>query len=179
MSTNIRWGGKNHEQLTNSGSFQIGRDWVPLSPGMKCTQEEVDLNLLRYTHTGAMDSQNRDSFTFYLWDGDNRSPALDCQITIKDMEKGKKCVYQGLLGSTLLTGISIPHLFLSLSFPPFFPFFLPLFIFEILSFMFRSFGFSPALPGTYEVHRSSQSIHYFLKFIGNSALHTIWLYRLL
>ncbi|XP_005581754.3 FRAS1-related extracellular matrix protein 1 isoform X1 [Macaca fascicularis] len=78
------------ERLPQNGQlqFKIGRDWVPLSPGMKCTQEEVDLNLLRYTHTGAMDSQNRDSFTFYLWDGDNRSPALDCQITIKDMEKG-------------------------------------------------------------------------------------------
>ncbi|KAF7465030.1 hypothetical protein GHT09_005345 [Marmota monax] len=55
---------------------------------MKCTQEEVDLNLLRYTHTGAMDSQNRDSFTFYLWDGDNRSPAFDCHIIIKNMGKG-------------------------------------------------------------------------------------------
>nr|XP_012625103.1 FRAS1-related extracellular matrix protein 1 isoform X3 [Microcebus murinus] len=78
------------ERLPQNGQLQlkIGRDWVPLYPGMKCTQEEVDLNLLRYTHTGAMDSQNQDSFTFYLWDGDNRSPAFDCHITIKDMGKG-------------------------------------------------------------------------------------------
>uniref|UniRef100_A0A8C9Q3I3 FRAS1-related extracellular matrix protein 1 n=1 Tax=Spermophilus dauricus TaxID=99837 RepID=A0A8C9Q3I3_SPEDA len=78
------------ERLPQHGQLQlkIGRDWVSLSPGMKCTQEEVDLNLLRYTHTGAMDSQNRDSFTFYLWDGDNRSPAFDCHIIIKDMGKG-------------------------------------------------------------------------------------------
>ncbi|XP_007465709.1 PREDICTED: FRAS1-related extracellular matrix protein 1 [Lipotes vexillifer] len=78
------------ERLPQNGQLKlkIGRDWVPLHPGMKCTQEEVDLNLLRYTHTGAMDSQNRDSFTFYLWDGDNRSPAFDCHITIKDMGKG-------------------------------------------------------------------------------------------
>uniref|UniRef100_A0A2K6GRG7 FRAS1 related extracellular matrix 1 n=1 Tax=Propithecus coquereli TaxID=379532 RepID=A0A2K6GRG7_PROCO len=78
------------ERLPQNGQLQlkIGRDWVPLHPGMKCTQEEVDLNLLRYTHTGAMASQNRDSFTFYLWDGDNRSPAFDCHITIKDMGKG-------------------------------------------------------------------------------------------
>uniref|UniRef100_A0A8C9AAX8 FRAS1-related extracellular matrix protein 1 n=1 Tax=Prolemur simus TaxID=1328070 RepID=A0A8C9AAX8_PROSS len=78
------------ERLPQNGQLQlkIGRDWVPLYPGMKCTQEEVDLNLLRYTHTGAMDSQNQDSFTFYLWDGDNRSPAFDCHITIKDMVKG-------------------------------------------------------------------------------------------
>uniref|UniRef100_A0A8C0WGN4 FRAS1-related extracellular matrix protein 1 n=1 Tax=Castor canadensis TaxID=51338 RepID=A0A8C0WGN4_CASCN len=78
------------ERFPQNGQLQlkIGRDWVPLSSGMKCTQEDVDLNLLRYTHTGAMDSQNRDSFTFYLWDGDNRSPAFDCHIIIKDMGKG-------------------------------------------------------------------------------------------
>ncbi|XP_036289987.1 FRAS1-related extracellular matrix protein 1 isoform X1 [Pipistrellus kuhlii] len=78
------------DRLPQNGQLQlkIGRDWVPLRPGMKCTQEEVDLNLLRYTHTGAMDSQNQDSFIFYLWDGDNRSPAFDCQITINDMGKG-------------------------------------------------------------------------------------------
>ncbi|XP_036095286.1 FRAS1-related extracellular matrix protein 1 isoform X2 [Rousettus aegyptiacus] len=78
------------ESLPQNGQLQlkIGRDWVRLYPGMKCTQEEVDLNLLRYTHTGAMDSPNHDSFTFYLWDGDNKSPAFDCHITIKDMEKG-------------------------------------------------------------------------------------------
>nr|XP_006208344.2 LOW QUALITY PROTEIN: FRAS1-related extracellular matrix protein 1 [Vicugna pacos] len=78
------------ERLPQSGQLQLktGRSWVPLAPGMKCTQEDVDLNLLRYTHTKAGDSQNRDSFTFYLWDGDNRSPAFDCHITIKDMGKG-------------------------------------------------------------------------------------------
>ncbi|XP_008049143.1 FRAS1-related extracellular matrix protein 1 [Carlito syrichta] len=78
------------ERLPQNGQLQLktGRDWVPLDLGMKCTQEDVDQNLLRYTHTGAMDSQNQDSFTFYLWDGDNRSPAFDCHITIKDMGKG-------------------------------------------------------------------------------------------
>ncbi|XP_069889249.1 FRAS1-related extracellular matrix protein 1 isoform X1 [Dipodomys merriami] len=78
------------EKLPQNGQLQlkIGRGWVPLSPGMKCTQMDVDLNLLRYTHTGAIDSHDRDSFTFYLWDGDNRSPAYDCHIIIKDMGKG-------------------------------------------------------------------------------------------
>ncbi|EGV93111.1 FRAS1-related extracellular matrix protein 1 [Cricetulus griseus] len=55
---------------------------------MQCTQEDVDLNLLRYTHTAKMDSQDGDSFTFYLWDGDNRSPAFDCHIIIEDSGKG-------------------------------------------------------------------------------------------
>nr|XP_051701478.1 FRAS1-related extracellular matrix protein 1 isoform X2 [Oryctolagus cuniculus] len=84
---------RNHGQLTNSGTFQTGRDWVPLYPGMKCTQEEVDLNLLRYTHTGSMDSQNQDGFTFYLWDGDNQSPAFDCHISIKHMGKGEIVIH--------------------------------------------------------------------------------------
>lgn len=56
---------------------------------MQCTQEDVDLNLLRYTHTGKMDSQNKDSFAFHLWDGDNRSPVFDCHIIIKDSQKGE------------------------------------------------------------------------------------------
>lgn len=36
-----------------------------------------------------MDSQNKDSFTFHLWDGDNRSPVFDCHIIIKDSQKGE------------------------------------------------------------------------------------------
>ncbi|KAK2495096.1 hypothetical protein MC885_000941 [Smutsia gigantea] len=78
------------EKLPQNGQLQlkIGRGWVPLHPGMKCTQEEVDLNLLRYAHTGAVDSQDQDSFAFYLWDGDNKSPVFDCRITIKDAGKG-------------------------------------------------------------------------------------------
>ncbi|XP_039766745.1 FRAS1-related extracellular matrix protein 1 isoform X3 [Ornithorhynchus anatinus] len=83
------------ERLPENGQLQlqVGVDWVPLQAGMKCSQEEVDLNLLKYTHTGAMGSPNQDSFTFHLWDGDNRSPTLDCQIIIKDMEKGDIVIF--------------------------------------------------------------------------------------
>lgn len=62
---------------------------MTLQTGMKCTQEELDMNHVRYVHTGAIGSKNQDSFTFYLWDGYNRSPAVDFYINIKDMEKGK------------------------------------------------------------------------------------------
>lgn len=62
---------------------------MTLQTGMKCTQEEVDMNFFRYVHTGAIGSNKQDSFTFYLWDGYNRSPAVDFYINIKDMEKGK------------------------------------------------------------------------------------------
>ncbi|XP_032758261.1 FRAS1-related extracellular matrix protein 1 isoform X2 [Rattus rattus] len=78
------------ERLPQNGQLQlkIGRDWVPLSAGMQCTQEDVDLNLLRYAHAGKMHSQDGDRFTFYLWDGDNRSPAFDCRIIIEDTGRG-------------------------------------------------------------------------------------------
>lgn len=83
------------ERLPQNGQlqFKIGRDWVPLSAGMQCTQEDVDLNLLRYTHAGKMSSQDGDCFTFYLWDGDNRSPAFDCHIIIEDTGKGNIVIH--------------------------------------------------------------------------------------
>ncbi|POI34584.1 hypothetical protein CIB84_001664 [Bambusicola thoracicus] len=83
------------ERLPESGQLQlkVGRDWVTLQTGMKCTQEELDMNLVRYVHTGAIGSKNQDLFTFYLWDGYNRSPAVDFYINIKDMEKGDIAVF--------------------------------------------------------------------------------------
>ncbi|KAM6170101.1 FRAS1-related extracellular matrix protein 1 [Rhynchocyon petersi] len=105
------------ERFPQNGQLQlkVRRDWVPLSLGMKCTQEDVDLNLLRYVHMGPVDSLNQDSFTFYLWDGDNRSPAFDCHITIKNMEKGDIVILakplvvpkgnRGLLTTTVLLAV--------------------------------------------------------------------------
>ncbi|XP_029861135.1 FRAS1-related extracellular matrix protein 1 isoform X4 [Aquila chrysaetos chrysaetos] len=78
------------ERLPENGQLQlkVGHGWMTLQTGMKCTQEELDMNHVRYVHTGAIGSKNQDSFTFYLWDGYNRSPAVDFYINIKDMEKG-------------------------------------------------------------------------------------------
>ncbi|XP_054253766.1 FRAS1-related extracellular matrix protein 1 isoform X2 [Indicator indicator] len=83
------------ERLPENGQLQlkVGQSWVILQTGMKCTQEELDMNLVRYVHTGAIGSKNQDSFTFYLWDGNNRSPASDFYIYIKDMEKGDIAVF--------------------------------------------------------------------------------------
>uniref|UniRef100_A0A669QDU3 FRAS1-related extracellular matrix protein 1 n=1 Tax=Phasianus colchicus TaxID=9054 RepID=A0A669QDU3_PHACC len=83
------------ERVPENGQLQIkvGRDWVTLQTGMKCTQEELDMNLVRYVHTGAIGSKNQDLFTFYLWDGYNRSPAVDFYINIKNMEKGDIAVF--------------------------------------------------------------------------------------
>ncbi|NXA13983.1 FREM1 protein, partial [Sapayoa aenigma] len=87
------------ERLPENGQLQlkVGQDWVTLRTGMKCTQEELDMNLVRYVHRGPVGFKNRDSFTFYLWDGYNRSPAVDFYINIKDMEKGDISVFMKLL----------------------------------------------------------------------------------
>ncbi|NWU15195.1 FREM1 protein, partial [Cephalopterus ornatus] len=87
------------ERLPENGQLQlkVGQGWVTLRTGMTCTQEELDMNLVRYVHTGAVGSKNQDSFTFYLWDGYNRSPAVDFYINIKDTEKGDIAVFMKLL----------------------------------------------------------------------------------
>ncbi|NXM95749.1 FREM1 protein, partial [Sylvia borin] len=87
------------ERLPENGQLQlkVRQEWVTLQTGMKCTQEEVDMNLVRYVHTGTVGSKKKDSFTFYLWDGYNRSPALDFYINIKDLEKGDISVFMKLL----------------------------------------------------------------------------------
>ncbi|RMC19340.1 hypothetical protein DUI87_03949 [Hirundo rustica rustica] len=87
------------ERLPENGQLQlkVGQGWVALQTGMKCTQEDVDMNLVRYVHTGAVGSKKKDSFTFYLWDGYNRSPAVDFYINIKDLEKGDIAVFTKLL----------------------------------------------------------------------------------
>uniref|UniRef100_A0AAQ5ZHE3 FRAS1-related extracellular matrix protein N-terminal domain-containing protein n=1 Tax=Amphiprion ocellaris TaxID=80972 RepID=A0AAQ5ZHE3_AMPOC len=64
------------------------RTWVTLSAGSNCTQEMVDMNLLRYVHTGVGDAKTQDFFVFHLLDGKNQSPPQHFQISVKDLEKG-------------------------------------------------------------------------------------------
>ncbi|KAM8960071.1 FRAS1-related extracellular matrix protein 1 [Pelodytes ibericus] len=73
--------------------MKVHQDWAIIKTGMKCTQEDIDMNLVRYVHTGTISSNKQDSFTFHLWDGDNRSPELHFYILIKDVEKGDIAVF--------------------------------------------------------------------------------------
>lgn len=61
---------------------------MTLYKGMKCTQENIDMNTVRYIHTGALGSNKEDSFSFHLWDGSNRSPEVVFPVAVKDVEKG-------------------------------------------------------------------------------------------
>ncbi|XP_057262239.1 FRAS1-related extracellular matrix protein 1 isoform X2 [Pezoporus wallicus] len=83
------------ERLPENGQLQlkVGQSWISLQNGMKCSQEDLDMNLVRYVHMGTIGSKNQDSFTFYLWDGYNRSPGVEFYINIKDMEKGDIAVF--------------------------------------------------------------------------------------
>ncbi|XP_061108114.1 FRAS1-related extracellular matrix protein 1a isoform X1 [Conger conger] len=83
------------ESVPTDGLLQIkvDSDWVPLSVGMNCSQEAVDMNLLRYLHTGSAGSQGEDFFVFHLQDGSNRCSAQHFYITVKDMEKGEIAVF--------------------------------------------------------------------------------------
>ncbi|XP_067886857.1 FRAS1-related extracellular matrix protein 1a [Heterodontus francisci] len=73
--------------------FKEGREWLPLHPGMNCSQDDIDMNRLRYVHTGAVGSKGQDSFHFRLSDGDNRSSVLRFQISIQNIEKGEIAVF--------------------------------------------------------------------------------------
>nr|XP_056704812.1 FRAS1-related extracellular matrix protein 1 [Euleptes europaea] len=83
------------ERIPENGHLQlkVGHDWVTLQNGMQCTQEDIDVNSVRYVHTGVIGSKQHDSFVFHLWDGDNRSPAIVFFITTKNMEKENTAVF--------------------------------------------------------------------------------------
>uniref|UniRef100_A0A6Q2ZAF0 C-type lectin domain-containing protein n=1 Tax=Esox lucius TaxID=8010 RepID=A0A6Q2ZAF0_ESOLU len=82
------------EKVPTQGLLQVkvGSDWVTQSAGMTCTQETVDMNRLRYLHTGPLGA-TQDFFTFHLLDGNNRSPAQHFHISLKDMEKGNIAIF--------------------------------------------------------------------------------------
>ncbi|XP_044284048.1 FRAS1-related extracellular matrix protein 1 [Varanus komodoensis] len=92
------------QRIPENGHLQlkVNHDWVTLHNGMKCTQDHIDMNSLRYLHTGSLGSTGQDSFVFHLWDGNNRSPDVIFPITIKDMEKGNIAVFMKPL--TVLNG---------------------------------------------------------------------------
>lgn len=59
-----------------------------MSTGMNCSEEDVDMNLLRYVHTAQPGAHTQDFFVFHLQDGKNRSPAQHFYISLKQLEKG-------------------------------------------------------------------------------------------
>uniref|UniRef100_A0A3Q3X746 FRAS1-related extracellular matrix protein 1 n=1 Tax=Mola mola TaxID=94237 RepID=A0A3Q3X746_MOLML len=83
------------ESVPTQGLLQlkVGHDWVTLTAGSNCTQEKVDMNLLRYVHTGVHNAKTQDFFVFFLFDGKNRSPPQHFYISVKEMEKGNIIIF--------------------------------------------------------------------------------------
>ncbi|GAA6214780.1 FRAS1-related extracellular matrix protein 1-like [Lates japonicus] len=83
------------ESVPTHGLLQLkeGPDWVTLTAGRNCTQETVDMNLLRYVHTGLHAAKTQDFFVFHLLDGKNQSPPQHFHISVKDLEKGNIAIF--------------------------------------------------------------------------------------
>ncbi|CAL8384770.1 unnamed protein product [Arctogadus glacialis] len=72
--------------------LKVGVAWVTLRAGQNCSQDAVDMNLLRYLHTGPRGAAAQDFFVFSLTDGENQSPSQHYHISLKEMEKGNIAV---------------------------------------------------------------------------------------
>ncbi|XP_041821251.1 FRAS1-related extracellular matrix protein 1a [Chelmon rostratus] len=83
------------ESAPTQGLLQVkaGQDWVTLTAGRNCTQDKLDMNLLRYKHTGLHGAKTQDFFVFYLSDGKNQSPPQHFHISVKDLEKGNIAIF--------------------------------------------------------------------------------------
>ncbi|XP_034712307.1 FRAS1-related extracellular matrix protein 1a isoform X2 [Etheostoma cragini] len=83
------------DSVPTQGILQLkeGQDWATLTAGRNCSQEMVDMNLLRYVHTGLNSAKTHDVFVFYLSDGKNQSPRQHFHISVKDIEKGNIAIF--------------------------------------------------------------------------------------
>ncbi|XP_059394648.1 FRAS1-related extracellular matrix protein 1a [Carassius carassius] len=83
------------ESVPSHGVIQmkVGTDWVSVSAGMNCSQQVLEMNLLRYLHTGHPGAGAADFFVFHLFDGKNRSPAQHFHIRVKELEKGEIALF--------------------------------------------------------------------------------------
>ncbi|XP_062240330.1 FRAS1-related extracellular matrix protein 1a [Platichthys flesus] len=83
------------ESVPTQGLLQLkeGQEWVTLTAGKNCSQEMVDMNLLRYVHTGLHTAKTQDFFVFHLLDGTNQSPPQHFHISVKDLEKGNIAIF--------------------------------------------------------------------------------------
>uniref|UniRef100_H2N2B6 FRAS1-related extracellular matrix protein 1 n=1 Tax=Oryzias latipes TaxID=8090 RepID=H2N2B6_ORYLA len=80
------------ESVPKQGLLQLKR-WETLTAGRNCTQESVDMNLLRYVHIGPHAAKTQDLFVFHLEDGKNQSPPQHFHISVKELKKGHIAIF--------------------------------------------------------------------------------------
>ncbi|XP_054912533.1 FRAS1-related extracellular matrix protein 1a [Poeciliopsis prolifica] len=83
------------EHVPTQGILQLqeANKWVTLTPERRCSQDMVDMNLLRYKHTGHHAIKTQDFFVFRLMDGKNQSPPQHFQIFVKELEKENIAIF--------------------------------------------------------------------------------------
>ncbi|KAL7988674.1 hypothetical protein Chor_007593 [Crotalus horridus] len=93
------------ERIPENGHLQlkVDHDWVTLYKGMKCTQENIDMNTVRYIHTGALGSNSEDSFSFRnialimrpltVWMGDKGLLVTDVLLAVDGTKKPEELHY--------------------------------------------------------------------------------------
>ncbi|XP_041842591.1 FRAS1-related extracellular matrix protein 1a [Melanotaenia boesemani] len=83
------------QNVPTQGLLQIkeGQKWVSLTAGRNCTQETVDMNLLRYVHTDLHAAKTQDFFVFHVMDGKNRSPPQHFHISVRELNKGNIALF--------------------------------------------------------------------------------------
>ncbi|XP_062905194.1 FRAS1-related extracellular matrix protein 1a isoform X2 [Mobula hypostoma] len=79
------------ERVPELGMLQLkeSMEWQPLYSGRNFSQDDIDMNQLRYVHTGVIGTKREDTFHFYLSDGDNKSRDHSFHIIIRNIEKGE------------------------------------------------------------------------------------------
>ena len=65
------------------------QEWDDLTLGMNFTQDDVDMNHVRYVHTGSYIKSSTDFFVFQVNDGEHRMPKETFEIEIIS-SKGKE-----------------------------------------------------------------------------------------
>uniref|UniRef100_A0A3P9KP61 FRAS1-related extracellular matrix protein 1 n=1 Tax=Oryzias latipes TaxID=8090 RepID=A0A3P9KP61_ORYLA len=83
------------ESVPKQGLLQLKEKerWETLTAGRNCTQESVDMNLLRYVHVGPHAAKTQDLFVFHLEDGKNQSPPQHFHISVKELKKGDIAIF--------------------------------------------------------------------------------------
>uniref|UniRef100_A0A3P9HTD0 FRAS1-related extracellular matrix protein 1 n=1 Tax=Oryzias latipes TaxID=8090 RepID=A0A3P9HTD0_ORYLA len=83
------------ESVPKEGLLQLKEKerWETLTAGRNCTQESVDMNLLRYVHVGPHAAKTQDLFVFHLEDGKNQSPPQHFHISVKELKKGDIAIF--------------------------------------------------------------------------------------
>ncbi|XP_013409601.1 FRAS1-related extracellular matrix protein 1 isoform X2 [Lingula anatina] len=77
-------------EVPSRGLLQLKSDegrWIEIGPGMRFTQDDVNMNRVRYVNTGEIANNRTDKFIFQLSDGVHSTPMETFEIEVKNSRK--------------------------------------------------------------------------------------------